>query len=431
LLREATISAPPGTAATEPDSGPRTAATRAGGGRALWLAQLTLANFRSYARMSLEVDPRPVVLTGPNGAGKTNVLEAISFLSPGRGLRGARLGEVVRRHEAAPAAENADDGPPDGGWSVAARVVTPDGPRDVGTGRENGAEAGGDPAAPEARERRLVKIDGAFARGQQTLAEVVRLVWLTPRMDGLFREGAGARRRFLDRLVTGFDPGHAGRLAAYEQALRQRARLLRSGGADDAWLTALEDTMARHGVAVAAARRALIGDLSRACALGVGPFPRAGVALLGDIDDWLDALPALGVEDELRTRLAAGRGQDAESGGAAVGPHRSDLAVHDLETGRPGLDGRAEGHDVVDRAGPRPPGRSRKRRAPAAAAGRGGGPSRRGAPRGPVRGDPGPGRPGLAHGHRRRPLRRPGRGRATLPRGRRPHTAGGLTGSQW
>jgi DNA replication and repair protein RecF len=335
LLREATISAPPGTAATEPDSGPRTAATRAGGGRALWLAQLTLANFRSYARMSLEVDPRPVVLTGPNGAGKTNVLEAISFLSPGRGLRGARLGEVVRRHEAAPAAENADDGPSDGGWSVAARVVTPDGPRDVGTGRENGAEAGGDPAAPEARERRLVKIDGAFARGQQTLAEVVRLVWLTPRMDGLFREGAGARRRFLDRLVTGFDPGHAGRLAAYEQALRQRARLLRSGGADDAWLTALEDTMARHGVAVAAARRALIGDLSRACALGVGPFPRAGVALLGDIDDWLDALPALGVEDELRTRLAAGRGQDAESGGAAVGPHRSDLAVHDLETGRP------------------------------------------------------------------------------------------------
>ena len=214
--------------AAEPDAGRGKAAPGAGGGRALWLAQLTLANFRSYARMSLEVDPRPVVLAGPNGAGKTNVLEAISFLSPGRGLRGARLGEVDRRSEAAPGA----------GWSVAARVVTPEGPRDVGTGRDDAGEAGGDAASAEARERRLVKIDGAFARGQQTLAEVLRLVWLTPRMDGLFREGPGPRRRFLDRLVTGFDPGHAGRLAAYEQALRQRARLLRGRGADEAWLAA-------------------------------------------------------------------------------------------------------------------------------------------------------------------------------------------------
>ena len=334
LPREAIVSEPRGFDAgtvAEPAAGPRTVVGTPASGGALWLARLTLVNFRSYRRAGLEIDPRPVVLTGPNGAGKTNVLEAISFLAPGRGLRGARLGEVDRRPDAASAA---DGGAPGAGWSVTARVMTADGPRDVGTGRESGGDTGDDPPPPEARERRMVKVDGAFARGQQALAEVLRLVWLTPRMDGLFREGAGPRRRFLDRLVTGFDPGHAGRLAAYEQALRQRSRLLGSGEADDAWLAALEDTMARHGVAVAAARRALVGDLSRACAVGVGSFPRVGVTLEGDIDSWLSEMPALGVEDEMRARLARARGHDAEGGGG-VGPHRSDITVRDLETGLP------------------------------------------------------------------------------------------------
>lgn len=296
------------------------------GGGALWLARLGVTNFRCYAAATLEVDPRPVVLAGPNGAGKTNLLEAISFLAPGRGLRGARLNEIDRRP--APGCG------PARGWSVAARVMTPDGPCDLGTGRESEDAVAGVREAAAGRERRLVKIDGAFARGQPALAEVLRLVWLTPRMDGLFREGPGPRRRFLDRLVTGFDAGHTGRLAAYEQALRQRARLLRTGAGDASWLAALEDTMARHGVAIAAARRALVSDLSRACALGVGPFPRAGVGVEGEIDAWLDDRPALRAEDELRARLASSRRQDADSGGAAVGPHRSDLAVADLETGQ-------------------------------------------------------------------------------------------------
>ncbi len=308
---------------------------RAGGG-ALWLARLNLMNFRSYAQVTIEADPRPVALAGPNGAGKTNLLEAISFLAPGRGLRGAYLGEIERCAD--PARPPAEAGPPRG-WSVAARVVTPDGPRDLGTGREGAGAGVPDDTAAEARERRLVKIDGAFAKGQQALAEVLRLGWLTPQMDGLFREGAAPRRRFLDRLVTGFDAGHAGRLAAYEQALRQRARLLKSGPEDTAWLAALEDAMARHGVAVAAARRALVGALARACALGIGPFPRPGVGLAGEVDGWLAVMPALGVEDELRVRLAAGRHDDAASGRAAVGPHRSDLSVWDLETGRPASQG--------------------------------------------------------------------------------------------
>jgi DNA replication and repair protein RecF len=314
----------------------------AAGDGTLWLARLNLMNFRSYAQATIDVDRRPVVLTGPNGAGKTNLLEAISFLAPGRGLRGAQLNEVDHRSDPADS-DGLGAVRPSPSWSVAAKVVTPEGPRDLGTGclQSGGgaAAAGSEASGGETRERRLIKIDGAFAKGQQALAEILRLVWLTPAMDGLLREGAAPRRRFLDRLVTGFDAGHAGRLAAYEQASRQRARLLKSGRGDDAWLSALEETMARHGVAVAAARRVTVGELARVCAGTTGPFPRAGLALAGEVDGWLAEMPALGVEDRLRAKLAAGRREDADTGGAAVGPHRSDLVVRDMESGRPASQG--------------------------------------------------------------------------------------------
>lgn len=286
---------------------------------ALWLGRLMLTAFRSYARAEIETDARPVVLTGPNGAGKTNLLEAISFLAPGRGLRRARLAEVERRvPEAAPGRTT---------WAVAARVRTGQDTREIGTGRDPTLDA----AEANGRERRLVRIDGATARSQQELGEVLGMVWLTPQMDGLFREGAGARRRFLDRLVYGFDPAHAGRVGAYEQSLRERARLLKAGRADPAWLEALEESMARHGVAIAAARRELVARLAQACAAGGGSFPVADLALSGEVEDWLAEGAALAAEDRLRERLAACRGADAETGGAAVGPHRSDLAVRHLD----------------------------------------------------------------------------------------------------
>lgn len=286
---------------------------------ALWLGRLMLTAFRSYARAEIETDARPVVLTGPNGAGKTNLLEAISFLAPGRGLRRARLAEVERRvPETAPGRTT---------WAVAARVMTGQDTREIGTGRDPTLDA----AEANGRERRLVRIDGATARSQQELGEVLGMVWLTPQMDGLFREGAGGRRRFLDRLVYGFDPAHAGRVGAYEQSLRERARLLKTGRADPAWLEALEESMARHGVAIAAARRELVARLAQACAAGVGSFPVAGLALSGEVEDWLAEGAALAAEDRLRERLAGCRGADAETGGAAVGPHRSDLAVRHLD----------------------------------------------------------------------------------------------------
>jgi DNA replication and repair protein RecF len=293
-----------------------TALAMAQAGVSLWLSRVSLSDFRSYGQVVVEADARPLVLTGPNGAGKTNLLEAVSLLTPGRGLRRARLEELGRRDAPAPA------------WAVAAEVMTPEGPRSLGTGR--------DVARPEAAgERRVVKIDGDFARSQQALSEILHMVWLTPPMDGLFREGASARRRFLDRLVYGFDPAHAGRIAAYEQALRQRARLLKSRQGDGTWLDGLEHGLAEKGVAIAAARRELAVRLNQACAAGVGPFPRATVAVAGEVEDWLEAMPALSAEDTLRDRLAETRARDAEAGGAAVGPHRSDLAVSLLESGLP------------------------------------------------------------------------------------------------
>ncbi|AWK87916.1 DNA replication/repair protein RecF [Azospirillum thermophilum] len=286
------------------------------------MTRLTLTRFRGYDGARLEPDRRPVALIGPNGAGKTNLLEAVSFLAPGRGLRGAKLAEVERIGS-----------PPGAGWAVAAVLDTPAGPVEIGTGREvtaaSGSAASGSATShPHVeRDRRVVRIDGHPAKSQTALADHVAMVWLTPQMDRLFIEGSSGRRRFLDRLVFGFDPAHAGRLSRYEHAMRERARLLREGCFDPGWLGGLEDQMATTGVAVAAARRDLVQRLRAACARAVGPFPGAELAVPGTVERWLDEGPALAAEDALRQALRDSRRQDADSGGAAVGPHKSDLAV--------------------------------------------------------------------------------------------------------
>ena len=286
------------------------------------VTRLVLTDFRNYTSARLDLDAGPVVLTGPNGAGKTNLLEAVSFLSPGRGLRNARLGDVDRR------SVNSDGDTSDEethGWAVAATVQTRRGPVRIGTGRDN-----------TTGERRVVRLDGETMRGQSALGERLGIVWLTPQMDRLFVEGPAGRRRLLDRLVLGLDPAHAGRVAAYEQALRERSRLLRAGSlenrqADPVWLSALEEIMAEKGVAVAAARRDAVEQLDRACAEAGGPFPRARLTLRGDAEDWLADQPALATEERLKAALVASRSADAVTGGAAVGPHRSDLDVMHAE----------------------------------------------------------------------------------------------------
>ncbi len=266
--------------------------------------RLTLTDFRCYAALRLETDSRPVVLTGPNGAGKTNILEALSFLAPGRGLRRAKLSEATRQGAG-----------PRASWAVAVVLDVNGEPVSIGTGRE--AET----------ERRLVRIDGKAAR-PGNLTDRLSVLWLTPAMDRLFVEGAVGRRRFLDRLVHGLEPAHATHATAYDHAMRERTRLLRSGGRDRVWLSTLEEAMARHGTAMATARRDVLAALDRACGERVGPFPAARLTLGGD------SLARLGEDDggeamehRLRAAFETNRERDAAAGAATAGPHRVDLEV--------------------------------------------------------------------------------------------------------
>lgn len=291
------------------------------------VVKLSLTDFRCYAQLRLDADVRPAVLTGANGAGKTNLLEAISFLAPGRGLRRARMQDVTRSDAAGSSSPGALR------WAVASTLETAGGTVEIGTG----FEASGD---SEDGGRRVVRLNGANARTQSALGEVLAAVWLVPEMDRLFMDSAGARRRFLDRLVASFDPAHTTRLNDYEQAMRERTRLLRDDraglrSADPGWIAALEQRMAESGIALAAARRSFIQRLGAACELAVGPFPAAGISLIGDAETWLDEGAALEAEDRFRKALTKSRAADREAGRALAGPHRSDIDVVHLAKNRP------------------------------------------------------------------------------------------------
>lgn len=273
------------------------------------LSFLSVSHFRSHLRATLELDGRPVALFGPNGAGKTNLLEAVSLLSPGRGLRRAPSDELARRPEAI-------------GWKISARVETPDGPREI----ETMAEAGG---------ARAVRIDGKAAT-QARLGELLRIVWLTPAMDRLWIEGATERRRFLDRATLSFDPGHAERSLAYEKAMRERNRLLKDDVRDRAWHGALEARMAETGAAIARARVEAVARLSAAQADAETAFPAAEIAAEGETERRFAEACAAGDDPAaaeaatavwLRTALAEGRGRDFAAGRALIGPHRTDLTA--------------------------------------------------------------------------------------------------------
>jgi DNA replication and repair protein RecF len=315
------------------------------------VARLSLADFRSYADALVAPGPGFVILTGENGAGKTNVLEAVSLLSPGRGLRGAALTEMARKGGA-------------GGFSVAARLAPPlegvspllgpSGGRTCGdTGLGWGGVSGNAPSGIDstptqpsplkgegdaadigtgtlaaAPERRQVRINGAPAAAN-SLSEWLSVLWLTPAMDRLFADTASARRRFLDRLVLALRPDHAMHAARYEAAMRARNKLLAEenglGAArDEAWLAALEARMAEHGHAIAEARGDAVAALAeRLAAAPEGPFARAGLALEG------------GDEPDLADALARGRSRDAAAGRTLAGPHRTDLAVTHLGKAQP------------------------------------------------------------------------------------------------
>jgi DNA replication and repair protein RecF len=274
----------------------------------LAVTQLRLSNFRSYASAEIAVSGRPVVLAGANGAGKTNLLEAISLLAPGRGLRGATLAELTRKGPASAEAL----------WAVSATVQRGTESCDIGTGVSAAASGAS----------RQVHLNGAPAQSSADLGELIQMAWLTPAMDRLFIESASGRRRFLDRLTLGFAPSHAKTSLRYEQAMRERARLLKFGPRDPAWLSALEEQMAEHGAAIALARSASVERLNRALAerRELGAFPSAQLALEGEADALL-AEQGSGAAPTFRERLERARVRDAESGRTGFGPHISDLLV--------------------------------------------------------------------------------------------------------
>lgn len=280
----------------------------------LRLERLVLTDFRGYASLTWRPAGRIAVLFGPNGSGKTNLLEAISLLVPGRGLRAARTADLARR-----------DGP--GGWAVAGRFQTLHGPTDIGTG-----------SAPDGlSDRRVFRLDGQTPRGQAEISARAAMVWLTPQMDRLFQEGLSGRRRFLDRLVWALEPGHAREINAHDTAMQGRNRLLAEGRLDRAWLAGLEEQMARHAVAATASRLAMVARLNAHAAEqpAEGAFPAARIDLGCPIAERLGRQPALAVEDWLRAELAANRGRDARAGTTAMGAHRCDMLLSDARSGTP------------------------------------------------------------------------------------------------
>ncbi|MDA0653770.1 MAG: DNA replication/repair protein RecF [Proteobacteria bacterium] len=282
------------------------------------VTRLALTQFRSYASLRFDLDtPRAVVLTGPNGAGKTNLLEAVSLLAPGRGLRRATLADFPRRAASGATARE---------WAVAARIQGPVGSTDVGTGIDAGSIAASGDGDVAQQERRVVRIDGRPSRGA-ALADVVTVRWLTPAMDRMFTDAAARRRRFLDHLASGADPAHATRVSAFERTMRQRSRLLRSPGWNPRWVAALEEKMAELGTAIAAGRLEYAARLSAVMAETGAPAAGAKVVVRGDVEAWLESGPALEAEDRFRAALERGRDRDGIVGGASTGVHRSDLDV--------------------------------------------------------------------------------------------------------
>jgi len=272
------------------------------------IRRLTLTNFRSYRSAQIELAAGPALLVGPNGAGKTNLIEAISLLAPGRGLRRATLDEVAFQEG-------------DGSWAVSADVEGALGLATLGTGIEA-------PAAGDTTISRKCRIDREPAGSAAALCDHLRVIWLVPAMDQMFNGPPSERRRFLDRLTLAVDAEHSSRVAAFERALRSRNRLLEEPRPDPHWLDAIEHETAEIAVAVAAQRAETVARLqSVLAARRESAFPPCEIALGGALEALVREHPALEVEDRYRALLKENRARDAAAGRTLEGPHLTDLTV--------------------------------------------------------------------------------------------------------
>ncbi len=279
------------------------------------LQAFSLVNFRNYTQRSFAFTSSLVALVGDNGIGKTNVLEAISLFSQGRGLRSTKLSEMRQVGQDHP-------------WVVAATFDIGGIAIPFGTALDFGPSGG---------ERRLIKINHVPVKSQATLSEWLNVVWVIPSMARLFQEGGSLRRKFIDRMVMALNPSHSERLNRYEHYLRERSQLLRQGMMEPQWLSSIEQKLSEDGVAITIARAHLVRQLTESQSDDSNsPFPRYFAQMVGDVDEWCRDGIAVDVEDKIRQALAQSRSQDAQSGGAAIGPHRSDLNVMHLGKHMPG-----------------------------------------------------------------------------------------------
>ena len=277
--------------------------------RSFSLTRLDLTDFRNFSRLRLETDSRPVVLVGKNGVGKTNILEAISCLSYGRGLRRARLFEMAKH---TPKLEKK--------WAVAANIQGLYGLVSLGVGWSNNENL------IESRNKRDFRVNGSSVNSHNILNEHISIVWMTPAQDRLFSDSPSGRRHFIDQLVSAFDINHITRIKEFERGRRDRMRILRSNILDKNWLDAIEQGMAERAVAIAAGRLDIVSRLHDEVISIDSKFPCPGVGINGLVEDWLRDMPALNAEEMYKKQLAEDRSRDRETGGS-VGPHLSDLTA--------------------------------------------------------------------------------------------------------
>ncbi len=287
--------------ATQPDEAPEIHAVHS----------LNLHGFRNHGSTSLDVGGKSVVLYGHNGAGKTNILEALSLLAPGRGFRRAKLSEMDALVNCTP-------------WVISASAYGKMGEVQIGTGRDNSSD--------DNLDRRLVRVNGSPLKSHNQLSEYLSVVWLTPQMDMLFLEGGTARRKFLDRLVYGVDAAHAARVNRYEQAMRERNRLLAMPRVDADWLAGVEGQMAEQGAAIAFARALAVQHINAVIQMSEIDFPKAHLSLAGRIEDMVASqAAAIDVENYFKKLLHDSRATDAQAGRTLIGVHRAEFTVTHLQ----------------------------------------------------------------------------------------------------